>query len=396
MTSRSTVPQRVALFDDSVAFGGVEVHILLVLEHLDRQRFEPFVLLPGLRAPWAANPPRFVELAGTLGVPFLQPPDPGVRPVLGAIREVRAIARLLRSNRIDILHIHTSQPARARRQMLAARLAGVRAIIRTEHLPPTIYGRGRAERAVIPLFDRLVRRFIVVSEQNRGEQISFGRSARKLLLIRNGIDVKRFVDDPSTRSTETRAALGVAPDAFVVGAVGRLSHQKSLGTLLDAVGLLATSHPEVVVVLAGEGGDEQSLRQRAADLGIADRVVFAGHVDDPRALISEIDVIVMPSIFEGLPLALLESMSLARPCVVSDLPNMIEAVGDDGTCGLVARVGDPASFASAIGRLLDEPGLAERIGRNARDRALSEFDIRRQVVELMSVYDGLAAQRDRA
>jgi glycosyltransferase involved in cell wall biosynthesis len=163
----------------------------------------------------------------------------------------------------------------------------------------------------------------------------------------------------------------VRPDGqMVVGSVGRLDAMKAHDVLLRAI----ASVEGVRVVILGEGAQRQALLQLASDLGVSDRVTLPGWVEDPRAHLSEFDVMALPSRSEGFPLTVVEAMLAARPIVATRVGSVAEAV-IDGKTGLLVEKDDVAGLAAALRRLRDDPALRIRCGQRGREVAVARFTV---------------------
>jgi glycogen(starch) synthase len=156
--------------------------------------------------------------------------------------------------------------------------------------------------------------------------------------------------------------------------VGRLHPQKGVEVLLDAFARLAPAHPSVDLTIAGDGILRQDLEQRAADLGIAERVEFLGWVapDQVQPLMNRATVVIMPSRDEGLPLVALQAAQVARPIVATPVGGLADIVIHERT-GLQVPIEDSATLAGAIDRLLGEPRLAETLGQRCRAHVAQTF-----------------------
>jgi glycosyltransferase involved in cell wall biosynthesis len=187
---------------------------------------------------------------------------------------------------------------------------------------------------------------------------------------------------------EVRAELGIADGVPVAGTVANFRPRKGYGVLLRAACQVRKALPEARFVLVGRGPQEGEIRAQARDLGLDSTVIFAGYRDDAQRVISALDVFVLPSFHEGLSIATVEAMALGRPVVVTPVGGQAELVRH-GVEGLLVPPGDAAALADAIGTLLADRALRERMGRAARARA-AEFDIRRAVERMEEVYAALS------
>jgi glycosyltransferase involved in cell wall biosynthesis len=142
------------------------------------------------------------------------------------------------------------------------------------------------------------------------------------------------------------------------------------------------------LVVLGEGELRERLERQAAESGIADRVLFAGLRSDVPALLPAIDTVVFSSLFEGLPVALLEAMAAGRCIVATDVPGIVEAVRPEREA-VIVPIGDAGGLASGLLRVVRTPGLAGRLGEAARARFLAEFTAARMVARYAAVYENV-------
>jgi glycosyltransferase involved in cell wall biosynthesis len=157
--------------------------------------------------------------------------------------------------------------------------------------------------------------------------------------------------------------------------------------------LAAAEHvPDAVFALAGDGAERHRLHGLARGLGVQDRVLFLGQRHDIPELLAVCDVVVVPSLDEGLSVAVLEAMALGRPVVATAVGGTPEAV-HDGVTGLLVPPANPAQLAAAIRRIIEDGALAERLGDAARARAEAAFSAARMVERISAVYDDLLARR---
>jgi glycosyltransferase involved in cell wall biosynthesis len=193
----------------------------------------------------------------------------------------------------------------------------------------------------------------------------------KLYVLFKGVDVNAL-DPGRLDGSEARAELGIPSGALVVGAVGRLVWQKSHVDLLRAAGLFRDDFPEARVLLVGEGKEKKRLRAEAKTLGIEDRVIFAGYRRDIPALLSAMDIFVLPSRQENMPQVLLEAMAMARP-VVSTATIGVREVLEDTRSGFVVPKRDVQALADRVRTLAGNAQLRETMGERARARILEGF-----------------------
>ena len=359
--------RRVVHYVDGDVFGGSEEAALHLMASLDRGRWESVLMHhpdPGIA--------RLVDGAAGLGIRVHSVPrvDPQHR-LVGITRLWRA----LRAERPAILHAHLSWPLACKYGVLAAWLARVPAIVGTAqlYLAP---GSPRQARLMLRLF----RRIIAVSQEVRRRYAEALRvPAHKLVVVRNAIRVP-----PATRSPDPalRAALVRGRPEYVVLTAARLHPQKGHSYLLAA----AAQVPDATFVLAGDGPLRAELEAEAHKLGVADRCVFLGYRSDVSDLLAAADLLVLPSLYEGLPVAVLEAMAAARPVVATAIGGTDEAVTHE-LSGLLVPPRDPTALASAIRRIQADPALARRLAAAGRERVEREFSTEVTARLVMRIYD---------
>jgi len=226
-------------------------------------------------------------------------------------------------------------------------------------------------------FDRVV----AVSDALRERLTRHGVPSRLVTTIRNAVDMI----EPAPRS-EARARLGLPPDEFVVGCVGRLSPEKGHRFLLEAMALLAERGLRARAAICGEGPELPALLSQRSRHGLDDTVTLAGHRSDVESLLSAFDVFVLPSLTEGIPVALLEAASAGLPAVASAVGGVPEVVVD-GETGLLVPPRDSAALADAIQRLHGDRLLAQEMGAAARARVSREFSRAAQAARYREVFE---------
>jgi glycosyltransferase involved in cell wall biosynthesis len=376
MPARNGAPTvlNVLHFTNMSTRGGAEEHILTLLRRSDRTRFRLHLACPPEAVELlAADVPADVEM-----VPLcLRKPS----EVGGAVK----LADTLRRRRIDILHSHMFYSS-----LFASPVGwacGVPLIVETPHVRER-WRRGRLKRSYVVdrLAARFVDRFIAVSRANARYLVEEkGLPAHKVVVVENGCDMRRF--DSSATAGTARHELGLSAQDRVLLVVGRLEPQKGHRVLLEALPAVRAEFPSARLVCVGEGDERRALEVQAARLGIGSAVRFTGFRPDVPRWLSAADVVVLPSFYEGLPLAAIEALAASRPVVATAVDGTPEVVVD-GQTGLTVPAGDVASLAGAISRLLREPLLARRLGQAGRRWVEERFDEERQVRMTERLYSG--------
>ena len=317
---------------------------------------------------------------------------PRVLPKLDPL-QVWRIAGALRRDRIDLLHghlfgdsLHGLMAARWR-SWLGPRIP----VVLTLHIGPE--GWNDLQRRAYPWLLGHCDRAVACSESvQHNVHAAHPAATRVMETISNGIEVPRRFDLDDARRSELRRTLGVADDAVVFATVGRLSEQKGLTYLISAMARHVASHRDTParLVLLGEGELRGDLERQTREDGVAEHVVFAGFRDNVGELLQVVDTVVFSSLYEGLPIALLEAMAAGRSLVCSDIPGNLDAVRDDHEA-LVVRTADVDTLASALDRITADETLRQRLGTAARQRFEERFTAAAMVGRYEALYQRLLA-----
>jgi glycosyltransferase involved in cell wall biosynthesis len=282
------------------------------------------------------------------------------------------LARLARRFQPDVVHAHDPHA-------LAAVLAvGGTPRVASRRVDFAI--RGFASRWK---YDRC-QRVIAVSGAVAAVLRHAGLRPERVRVVYEGVPDRR----PSPGGRDLMGALGVPPEALVVGTVAALTDHKDHATLLSAVVSVARRVPSAWFVLVGDGERRDALVALASALGVQGRVVFAGFREDLDALIPAFDVFCLSSKMEGLGTSVLDAMCFGRPVVATAAGGIPEAV-DDGVTGRVVPVQDPEALASALIGVLSDREERERLGASGRNRFESRFSATRMVDATLAVYEEL-------
>jgi glycosyltransferase involved in cell wall biosynthesis len=256
-------------------------------------------------------------------------------------------------------------------------------VVATSHLWTR---RTSALRLYAHLDQLVLRRFnyvIAVSEAIKKETVAGGVAEDRVCVIDNGIDVTSFCTlVPSLRGEFAREGMQI------VGAVGRLVEQKGFEFLLKSVPGVLERFPNTLFVVAGEGSERAKLEALAAKLKVDAQVRFIGARSDMPNVYASFDMFVLPSIDEGMPIALMEAMAAARPIVatrVAAVPKLIT----DGDTGILVAPRDPRALTQAICQVLASPMLRERLSRAARKRVQEHFSSETMAARYVALYHEL-------
>jgi glycosyltransferase involved in cell wall biosynthesis len=346
--------------------GGAEHLLVDLARHADRERFRYrcVYLMPSKDHLVAALREEGVVVSG-LGM--RSDADP---------RWVLRLRELVSRSRPAIVHAHLPYAAIGSR--LAVRSLGKRSprMISTEH---NTAGRYRAptrwaDRATLPLDDRT----IAVS---RSVAASFP-SRRRIDVIPNGVDVERLRSRALDRNA-ARDALGLSPDAAVVGTVGGITAKKGHGALLEAARRVVAKDSDATFVWIGLPIEGAPLERRIAEASLTDRVRLAGYRENAAELLRAFDVFCLPSLHEGLPLSVLEALAVGVPVVATSVGGVPEALAGGG--GLLVPPGDAEALATALLELLEDPGRRARLSAEG-STAAKAFDVRETARRTEALY----------
>jgi glycosyltransferase involved in cell wall biosynthesis len=296
------------------------------------------------------------------------------------------LVRFLRAKKPDIVHTHLIHGDLY--GTLAARLADVPSVVSTKH-NDNAFRRRRFYAWLDRSLARYQDRIIVISRHLKRFCVEVeGLTADKIMPIHYGLDVKAFLGNVDG-SSAVRAELGVPVGAALVGVVGRLTEQKGHIYLLDAFTEVVQMLPSAHLLIVGDGELRLDLEHQVARLGLRDNVTFAGYRQDIARIVVALDVMVMPSLWEGFGLVLLEAMAAAKPVVATRVSAIPEIV-DDSETALLVPPKDPDSLARALLTLLRDPARAREMGQRGHRRLEEQFTVARMVEQTQTVYESLA------
>ncbi len=367
-----TTRTKVLFLSHTLWIGGAEEMVLNLVNHLPRDRFEAMVCCIGEPGPIG------LEIAAT-GTPVTAlRADPGLRHPL----DVFKIRDFLRATRPDIVHTFLLTASLYGR--LAAILARVPIIIGTE---VNTYQDKRlhhilAERLLVAGTDRVVTSAESVKDYYVRQ---IGVDPKRVGVIHNAVNFGQLAT--SAPRAEIRGRIGLAPDAVVAGVIARLTDQKGHAYLFDAVAR-TPSLAGLDLLIVGDGPLRGALEADAAAKGIAKRVHFLGARRDLGDLISAMDLFVLPSLWEGLPLSMVLAMGAGLPVVATAVAGVPEVV-TDGVTGLLVPPADADALGHALARIVTDPAEAARLGASASAFVLPRFGVDVYVRAVVNLYDEL-------
>lgn len=339
-------------------------------KYLSREKFNQFAI-------FAEDGP-LVNIIGNLGLRvecFV-----GLKGFKGFTQLPKLIS-FIKNNKVDIIHAHG-----ARVNLwgsFASLLTGV-PIIATEHN----IDLWRINNHLFNGLDRFSAKInkcrVGVSQAVCAMLRKQGVRADKIVCIENGIDVERF--NITVDISDEKAGLGIPDSAKVIGAVGRLVEQKGHKYLIEAFKIIEDQFSNVRLMIVGDGPLEYTLKEQVKDLGLEGKVIFAGQREDIPYLLAAMDIFVLPSITEGLPLVLLEAMAAGKPVIASRISGIPEVI-EDGVDGVLVEPANADVLASAIKNLLSDSSRSVRMAALANNKVNDKYTAKNMLKRYQALYE---------
>lgn len=355
--------------------GGAESILISLVEGLDKDRYRSVVCL--LSDGWLK-----VELEKRR-IETVVIPQPHSFDVLWLFRAYR----LLKDRGIHVMHSH--EFATNVYASVLSSLTGV-PVVATAH-GKNYYGDKWRRRAAYRFVARQSTMVAVSADLKRFLMERIGIPASDIRVVHNGIDLSRYVVREG--NNDVKAELGISAGQRVIGTVGNLFAVKGQTYLLKACKTVAGEFPTFVLLIAGEGDQLDLLREEASVLGISGNVKFLGFRDDVPSLLQAMDVFVLPSLSEGLPLSVLEALALEKPIVATNVGGVPEIM-EDGVTGYLVPPRNPDVLSEKIRLVLRNPDMAAELGRAGRKRVEKAFSLKQMIQEYQLLYEyGQQTQR---
>ncbi len=357
--------------------GGVENQLLLVLQHYDKTKISPIVCS--------------LSDMGEIGKKIQ---DMGVEVIpLNKLKHNLSLSiiydlyKLIRQRNIHVVRTHQYHANLYGR--IAAYLAGTPCIIPSIH---NLYTRDRKihRRIFNNLLAKISHRIIAVSEAVKRDIVRYDKiSPDKIQVIYNGIEEKRFL---TSGIKCIRKELNIPEKAIIVGTIGRLVAQKGHKYLIEAVSILKEKIPNLYLMIVGDGVERTELLTLVSKKGLQKRTIFTGSRNDIPDLLSAMNIFVFPSLWEGLPNALIEAMASGKPIIASDIPPVREVLHSEKYGKFVPPASSEA-IASAIELLINNEKL-QTIGKAAKQRALTRFSIKNTVNSYTNLFEEILRTKE--
>jgi glycosyltransferase involved in cell wall biosynthesis len=353
-----------------LAIGGLQKVVVNICKTIDMSIFDVSVLcLRGMG--------EFVDDIEILGIKVFQIPHVnGKTDYFSFIK----VAKILNKEKIEVIHTHNTQPFID--GTLGSLFSGVKTIIHTDH------ARIFPDKMRYMIAERLMSYFaykvVGVSDHTSLNLIKYEKiSSKKIITIENGIDESCF--NIEIDKQEIKKKLGISIDGPVLGLCVRLEEQKGITYLLQAMPQIIKVKPNVSLIIVGDGKLKTELENEAVQLGIKEHVLFLGSRLDVPIILRLFDIYVLPSLWEGLPMVLLEAMAAGCPVVASDVGGVSKAI-TNAENGLLVFPGDPQQLADGIIKLLSDSKVRKMYGEKGIEKFKANFSAAKMTERYEKLY----------
>ncbi|MBU0701858.1 glycosyltransferase family 4 protein, partial [bacterium] len=344
--------------------GGPDKTILVSAKQHDKERFNVIVVY--LKGP-DDDEFKITGIAQGMGLNFIEVEEHGKL----SVRDINYISSLISKHNIDILHAHDCKTDVF--GCFLKRMNNELVLLTTAHGWIDV---GIKQRFYNWLDFKAIKRFdkvIAVCEANKNKLIKCGVSSDKIIIIYNAVDVDEWKGYETTEGL--RKELLLSEDIPIIGAIGRLSYEKGLDTLLECAVLVEKMIPEVRFVIVGRGPEEENLKSYARQLGVEKNVIFLGHRSDAKNIYNSIDVFVNPSLTEGIANTILEAQSMEKPVIATDVGGSGEIIIHNAS-GFLVQPKDVLDITERIIYLLKNKAVAKEMGKQGRQIICEKFSFK--------------------
>ena len=356
-----------------LAIGGLQQVVVNICKTIDRAKFDISVLC--LRSLG-----EFVPEVEKMGIKVFCLPQKKGTDYFSFLK----VAKILRRERIEVIHTHNTQPFID--GTIGALLSGVKTIIHTDHARD--FPDKRRYMFAEYMVSKFAYRVVGVSEHTSANLINYEKiSPVKVITIPNGIYGPKY--DIEINRDKKRQELGIKNKGPIIGLGVRLTEQKGITYLLQAMPQIINKFPDITLVIAGDGDLKPGLQTEAVELGIADHVLFLGPRLDIPELLKLFDLYVLPTLWEGMPMVLLEAMAAGCPVIATDVGGVSKVIEDEKN-GLLVPSMDSRKFAHSIETLLSNVEFRKKYAQNG----LISFKEKFSAYTMTRKYENLYMQID--
>jgi glycosyltransferase involved in cell wall biosynthesis len=372
-----TTPAKILFVTPFSWLYGEALSLLQLVRSLDRSQYSPTVITTG-DGPLVAQLREVDIPVHSIRMPYLSRRGKQAFDFAFSLMPVSLkISNFIRSEKFDLVYNNTLlNPYGA----FASYLAGVPCVWHVREV-----GKDSSlRRNFIKLTALLATRLVVVSKSV--QELYSEDEMDKVQVVYNGIDPDYF-DPGMYDAREIRTAYGIRPDQPVISMIARMHPSKHHDHLLSAVSRLAETWPDLMVLLVGDGPEEETIKEQIIQLGLKENVRMLGYMEDVREVLAASDLFVLPSEHEAFGRAVVEAMLMEKPVVATAVGGLPELISPD--TGLLVPAGCPEELGNAIRFIISEREKGMRMGQQGRERALACFSLNRYIKEMRSVFDEL-------
>ncbi|MEW5768652.1 MAG: GT4 family glycosyltransferase PelF [bacterium] len=373
--------------------GGPAIHTTILTKRLNPERFQS-LLVTGREGEHEGN---MLDLLGETDLKPIVIEELGREISLwDDLKAFFKLYCLIRREKPDLVHTHTAKAGTLGRA--AAYLAGVPLIIHTFHGHVLHSYFGPLKTKIFLWMERflakITHKIITVSQKQREEILAYGiGDPNKVISIPLGLELDRFINLEPLKGS-LRKELNLSGQEVLIGIVARLVPIKDHSCFLSAARIVARRHPEAKFLVVGDGELREQLEKQTKKLGLEDRVIFLGFRGDLERVYADLDMVVLSSLNEGLPVAVIEAMASGLPVVATRVGGVIDLVEDEAT-GRLVPPNDPQALAEGILELLASPTEASKMGRLGRKKVYPSLSAGRLVKDIENLYEELIRNRRR-
>ena len=365
--------RKVLLLRTSGNLLGAERVILEVAKHFPALGYHPIIGIP-----YEENEPvpAFARAANNIGY------EVALFPVKSAFdfKILKKIRHYVEANQIDVIHSHGY-----REDFYAVYSKTSAKLVATNHLWKRTTFRLKAYAALDAFLLKRFNAIVAVSSLVKQDMLEVGISAEKITIIANGIDPDNY--NVTNNVSEIKQTLGIPTDKLVVGTLGSLTVEKGINVGLRAFARVSSQLPNLHLLVVGSGEEQESLEALKNELGLVGSVTFAGRREDVSHILNAMDIFMLPSLNEGLPMALLEAMASRNAIVattVGDVPKVVT-----GQCGLLVEPNNVDALSDALLAIAKNSDALAKYGAAARQRVIDDFSSLTMAKANTTIYDKL-------
>ena len=313
---------------------------------------------------------------------------------ISPLKDIKAfwhLYRLFRKYKFDIVHTHSSKTGVIGR--LAAKLAGVPMIVHTVHGYAFPAAKSKLEKNIFLAMEWLGTKCSdkIICLHDADKKIAeeaLGAKASQLIVLANGVNINKFNPPTIEQKQDIRTKLDLPFDAIVIGMVGRLWQQKNPKLLLTAAIAILKDRKNVHFVFAGDGELRAELEDKVNALGLSSNIHFLGWRNDTESVLKAFDIFVLPSLWEGMPLAILEAQATGLPCIVSNIQGNNHLVSNEQE-GFLFDLENDKQLVNQLLLLISDPELRYKMGQNGLNNVNINHNISHRIENIAQYYKGL-------